>query len=287
MLQIREWSRVDDALHGEFSALTNRLRDLIYRIAPGLLRLSPAADDAWLWALLDEAATPAAQRQLAEWMVAQLLRTYRVRRLTAADVVAVLREPVPYTAPGVVEAVTAHIQMILPRLQLVARQRRHAERELARVLDTLAAQPLADGDQREHADVTIVRSMPGIGTRIAARMLAEASQPLAERAYYILRGLLGVAPITRQSGKRKQVLMRRGCNARLRQAAYHWARVATQRDDASRAYYRALRLRGQTHGCALRSVANRLLRILCALLRHGQLFNPEHQRTLVTTPVAL
>jgi transposase/transposase IS116/IS110/IS902 family protein len=287
IIQIREWSRVDDALQVEFSELTNRLRDLIYRIAPGLLRLSPAADDAWLWALLDEAATPAAQRQLSEWMVAQLLRTHRVRRVTAAELVAVLREPVPYTAPGVVEAVTAHIQVILPRLQLAARQRRDAARELARMLDTLAAQPPADGDQREHADVTIVRSMPGIGTRIAARMLAEASQPLAERAYYILRGLLGVAPITQQSGKRKQVLMRRGCNARLRQAAYHWARVATQRDDASRAYYRALRLRGQPHGCALRSVANRLLRILCALLRHGQLFNPEHQRTLVSDPVAL
>lgn len=286
-IQIREWSRVDDELQEEFSQLTNRLRDLIYRVAPGLLRLSPAADDAWLWALLQEAPTPAAQRRLSEWMVAQLLRTHRVRRLTAADLVAVLREPVPYSAPGVVEAVTAHVHVILPRLQLVTRQRRQAERELERVLDTLAAQPATDGDQREHADVTIVRSMPGIGTRIAARMLAEASQPLAERAYYTLRGLFGVAPITRQSGKRKQVLMRRGCNQRLRGAAYHWARVATQRDDASRAYYRALRLRGHTHGCALRSVANRLLRILCALLRHGQVFNPEHQPTFVAEPVTL
>ena len=287
IIQIREWSRVDDELQEEFSQLTNRLRDLIYRVAPGLLRLSPAADDAWLWALLQEAPTPAAQRRLSEWMVAQLLRTHRVRRLSAADLVAVLREPVPYSAPGVVEAVTAHVDVILPRLQLVTRQRRQAQRELERVLDTLAAQPATDGDQREHADVTIVRSMPGIGTRIAARMLAEASQPLAERAYYTLRGLFGVAPITRQSGKRKQVLMRRGCNQRLREAAYHWARVATQRDDASRAYYRALRLRGQTHGCALRTVANRLLRILCALLRHGQVFNPEHQRTFVAEPVTL
>jgi hypothetical protein len=287
IIQIREWSRVDDELQEEFSQLTNRLRDLIYRIAPGLLRLSPAADDAWLWALLEEAPTPAHQRRLAEWMVAQLLRTHRVRRLTAAELVAVLREPVPYSAPGVLEAVTAHVQVILPRVQLVARQRRQAQRELARVLDMLGAPAATDGDQREHADVTIVRSMPGIGTRIAARMLAEASQPLADRAYYILRGLLGVAPITRQSGKRKQVLMRRGCNQRLRHAAYHWARVATQHDDASRAYDRALRLRGHTHGRALRSVANRLLRILCALLRHGQLFHPDHHRTLFTQPITL
>jgi transposase len=271
----------------ELSQLTNRLRDLIYRIAPALLRLCPAADDAWLWTLLTEAPTPTAQRQLPEWIIGQLLRTHRIRRLTATDVCAALREPAPYTAPGVVTAVVAHIQLLLPRLELVARQRRQAERELARLLDALAAQEPTDGDQREHADVAIVRSMPGIGTRIAARMLAEASQPLASRAYHTLRGVLGVAPITRQSGKRRLVLMRRGCSHRLRDAAYHWARVATQGDAASRTYYRALRLRGHSHGRALRSVADRLLRILCALLRHDQLFDPTHHRTLSLEPVTL
>lgn len=287
VIQIREWSRVDEELQVELSELTNRLRDLIYRMAPGLLRLCPAADDGWLWKLLEEAPTPAAQRQLPEWMVAQLLHTQRVRRLSASDVVAVLREPAPYTAPGVVDAVAAHVQLILPRLALVTGQRRTAGRELERLLTALSTEPPTDGDQREHADVTIVRSRPGIGTRIAARMLAEASQPLATRAYYTLRGLLGVAPVTRQSGKRRLVLMRRGCNHRLREAAYHWARVATQRDDPSRAYYRALRLRGHSHGRALRSVADRLLRILCALLRHGQLFNPMHHRTLPLDPATL
>lgn len=123
-----------------------------------------------------------------------MLRTHHLRRLTATEVVAALREPAPYTAPGVVDAVVAHVQLILPRLDLVARQRRTAARELTRLLDALAAQEPREAHQREHADVAIVRSMPGIGTRIAARMLAEASQPLAARAYYTLRGLLGVAP---------------------------------------------------------------------------------------------
>ena len=54
---------------------------------------------------------------------------------------------------------------------------------------------------------------------------------------------------------------------RLRDAAYHWARVAAQRDSASRATYQALRRRGRGHARSLRSVADRLLKIACAMLR--------------------
>jgi transposase len=287
VIQIRETSRADEDLQVELAQLTNRLRDLVYRMAPRLLTLSPAADDAWLWSLLDMAPTPAAQRRLSESRLGQLLRTHRIRRFTAADLCAVLQEPPIYTAPGVIDAVAAHIQWLLPRLVLLARQRRDAERHLTGLLDTLAAQEPTPGDQREHADAAIVRSMPGIGTRLAARMLGDASQPLADRAYHTLRALLGVAPVTRQSGKRCVVVMRRGCAHRLREAAYHWARVATQQDDAMRAYYTALRTRGHSHGRALRSVGDRLLRVLCALLKHGQLYNPHHQRTLRLAPVTL
>ena len=54
---------------------------------------------------------------------------------------------------------------------------------------------------------------------------------------------------------------------RLRDAAYHWARVAAQRDPASRAKCQALRSRGHGHARSLRSVADRLLNIACAMLR--------------------
>lgn len=69
IIHIREWSRVDEDLQGELSQLTNRLRDLIYRIAPALLRLCPAADDVWFWKLLEEAPTPKTQCRLPEWIV--------------------------------------------------------------------------------------------------------------------------------------------------------------------------------------------------------------------------
>jgi transposase len=280
VIQLREWARLDDELGVELGRLTNQLRDLVYRATPGLLTLCPAADEPWFWGLLREAPTPTAQRRLTLRRVERLLRDHRIRRLQAPQVREVLQAPVVYTAPGVVEAVAAHVALLLPRLELVATQRRAAARELERLLDVLAAEPV--GDQREHADVAIVRSMPGVGTRVAARMLAEASQPLADRAYHVLRVWAGVAPVTKQSGRRRRptVGMRYACNRRLREATYHWARTGAQQDAATRAYYAHLRARGHSHGRALRSVADRLLRILVTLLSRGELFDPLHGQRL-------
>lgn len=275
IIQLREWSRIDEDLGVELTRLTNQVRDLVYRSAPGLLALSPAADDPWLWALLRQAPTPATQRRLSERRLDRLLRDHRIRRLTATEVREVLQQPAVFTAPGVVDAVAAHLQVLLPRVELIAAQRRDATRQLERWLEALETERPA-GDQREHSDIAIVRSMPGIGTRVAARMLAEASQPLVDRAYHALRAVMGVAPVTKQSGRRRTVSMRYACNARLRNAGYHWARTSAQHDSGSRAYYASLRARGHSHGRALRSVADRLLRILMTLLSRGQIFDPNH-----------
>lgn len=283
VIQLREWSRVDEELGTEVTRLTNQLRDLVYRITPGLLSLCAGADEPWLWTLVGLAPTPAQQRRLSVPRLDRLLRDHQVRRLTGAELRAVLQGASVYTAPGVVEAVTAHYRLLLPRLELIAQQRRDCTRELERRLAALEAQDSAPGDQREHQDVTILRSMPGVGVRVAARMLAEASQPLVDRAYHTLRAVMGLAPITKQSGRYRAVSMRYACNWRLRDAAYHWARVGMQRDPKSRAYYASLRARGHTHGRALRSVADRFLRLLFTLLEHGQLFNPDHGEQPVAT----
>ena len=56
-------------------------------------------------------------------------------------------------------------------------------------------------------------------------------------------------------------------------AVYHWARVAVQNDRTARAKYEALRARGHGYARALRSVADRLLNVACAMLRDGTLFD--------------
>ena len=74
------------------------------------------------------------------------------------------------------------------------------------------------------------------------------------------------------------VLHLRSLVARLRQALFHWARVAIVHDPKSRSRYEALRARGHSYGRALRGVADRLLGVACALLRQQVLFDPDHAK---------
>ena len=70
----------------------------------------------------------------------------------------------------------------------------------------------------------------------------------------------------------------------LRDVVYHWANTAMQNDPVSEAKYRALRDRGHGHHRALRTVADRLLYVACAMLRDGTVFDPHHARAWCGSP---
>ena len=283
IIQLRELSRVDGDLMREAIQLANRLRELLHRFFPQVLELSTAADEPWLWALLEVVPTPAAAHRVRGSRVEKLLRAHRIRRVTADTVLTTLRTPALAVAPGVVDAAREHIALLLPRLRLVHAQRQHCAQRIEALLQQMQVAADAEPEQREHRDVEILRSLPGVGRLVTATVLAEASAALTERDYHSLRAHAGLAPITKQSGKRLTVHMRYACNQRLRNALYHWARVAVISDAASRTYYATLRQRGHTHGRALRSVADRLLRILIALLNTGSLYDPHHPRRVRPT----
>jgi transposase len=207
---------------------------------------------------------------------------HRIRRLSAQDIVAALRAPALQVAPGVVEAATEHIALLLPRLRLVRAQRQRCGARLEALLDELAAAPDDDHKQREHRDVEILRSLPGVGRVVAATVLAEASEALAERDYHALRAHAGIAPITKQSGKHRVVQMRYACNGRLRNALYHWARIAAICDPPSQTYYLALRRRGRSYARALRALGDWLLRVLIAMLNSGTIYDLSKARAALT-----
>jgi transposase len=276
IIQLRELSRMLEELQVDEGRLANRLREQLYRVHAAWLTLSPAADEPWLWTVLRETPHPDAWPQLPRRRVTPALRAHRIRRLTADDVVTALRQPRLTVAPGVTDAVAIRIAALIPQLVVVHEQRTTAARQIDRLLEQLAARDVTDGEPREHRDVEILRSLPGVGRMVTATMLTEAAGPVADRDYLTLRTYAGTAPVTKRSGKRAFfVHMRYACKQRLRQALYHWSRTSIQRDTAARAYYEALRARGHSHARALRSVADRWLRILVAMLRTGTLYDPS------------
>jgi transposase len=262
---LRDLSRAEETLLEDFRRSANRLGDQLHRFYPQMLQLCSAADESWLWDLIDLAPTPAHAALLSAEQVQRVLKVHRLRRVTAQEVLACLQTPALPVAPGAAQAAQAHCAFLLPCLRVLAEQLQACSQQVSALLSTLAGAP---GEGEGPSDVAIVLSLPGVGRKITAWLFAEASQPLAERDYQVLRTHGGVAPVTRQSGKRRVVVMRRGCDPRLRHALYHMARVAMQRDAHFKSVYAALRAKGQRHGQALRNLADRLLRILMAMLRH-------------------
>ena len=274
-LLLRELSRAEETLLEECRRSANRLRDQLHRFYPQMLQLCSAADAPWLWDLLDLAPTPAHAALLSAEQVQRVLKAHRLRRITAPEALACLQAPALPVAPGATEAAQAHCGFLLPCLRVLAEQLRACGQQVDALLRTMADEP---GAGERPSDVAIVLSLPGVGRKITAWLLAEAAQPLAARDYQVLRTHSGVAPVTKQSGKRRLVVMRRGGNPRLRHALYHMARVAMQRDTHFSSVYTALRAKGQRHGQALRAISDRLLRILVAMLRNGTCYDASRIR---------
>lgn len=130
--------------------------------------------------------------------------------------IAHLQTPALRLAKGAMEAASEHVLLLLRRFRLTYQQRLEVGRRIETVRDELSTSAGEVGQQLKHRDVQLLLSLPGVGKLVAATMLAEASQLLADRDYHRLRCYAGTAPVTRQSGKRKTVVMRRGCNHRLR-----------------------------------------------------------------------
>jgi transposase len=126
----------------------------------------------------------------------------------------------------------------------------------------------------DHPDAKILRSLPGLGTVLGARVLAEFGD---DRTRYLdaraRRNYAGTSPITKASGTRRVVLARFARNERLFDTCYLWAFASLTASPPARAYYDRQRARGKTHNQALRALANRFVAILHGCLRHGQTYD--------------
>ncbi len=275
IIELREWSRIHEELKQERTRLANRVRDQLWRYYPQAAELTDDVAADWFLDLWGQVPTPAKAARVAEKTLARILQNHRIRRFDAAQAMRILRKQPLWVAPGTVEAATAHIRTSAARLRLINRQIKDAERRLDELCEAIEAS--APGQICEQHDVAILRSLPGLGRINIAALLAEACEPLRRRDYQVLRVLSGAAPVTRRSGKSHIVVRRHACNSRLRNALYHWSRVAIQHDAISRQRYDELRRRGHSRARALRSVGDRLLYVLCTLLERQTLFEPDHQ----------
>src|SRR5699024_3840347 len=95
-----------------------------------------------------------------------------------------------------------------------------------------------------------------------------------------LAAYAGIAPVTRRSGTsiRGEFPARSG-NKRLKNALFYSARVASNHDPISKAYYDRKRAEGKRHNAAVICLARRRCNVIIAMLPDGTHYQPP-----TTTP---
>ena len=267
--RLRAATRLREELKSELRANTNRLWDELRGFRPELLTLCSGADEPWLWALIEKAPSPSEGAKLTRAGIGAVLKQHRIRRLTSDDVRAVLRRDVLSLRPVYVESHVARALVLIARLKLAQAQIVKVEKEIR----TAVAERVKSEEKTERRDLTILLSMPGFGSLTVATALGESGDAFERRDYNGLRSFSGAAPVTKQSGGTRYVVMRQVCQPRLRVALHLTALQAIRIDPKFRDLYLRARARGQSVGRALRNIVDRLLFLAVQLLRKNQLYD--------------
>ncbi|HSP36457.1 MAG TPA: IS110 family transposase [Frankiaceae bacterium] len=238
---------------------TNALRSTLREFYPAALSAFDDLAGRDALAVLAKAPTPEKGRALRPTQVTAVLRAAgRQRSLTvrAEQITTALRSEQLTTPPVITDAFGHSVAASVAIITELVRQISRIETELAASFE-------------QHPDAEILRSLPGLGLVLAARVLAEFgddphryADPKARKNY------AGTAPITRASGTRRVVLARHARNRRLADACYQWAFSSLSCSPGARALYDRHRASGDTHHQALRALGNRLVGILHGCLHH-------------------
>ena len=121
----------------------------------------------------------------------------------------------------------------------------------------------------------LYRSVPGVGQLTAAILVAYLPE-LGRWDGSALTSLVGLAPWSRDSGKKRGVRSIRGGRSTVRRALYICAWAVLRVDGELRRFYRRLRERGKPGKVALVAVARKLLLQLNAVARRGTPWVDQH-----------
>lgn len=242
----------------------NLLRSTLREYYPAALIAFDTLASRDMLAVLAAAPTPALGRTLSRAKIAAALRRAGRQRnidTTAQRIHTALRAEHLTIAPQVASAFGHTTAALVAVLTALTNQ-----------IDTIESELNAYFDR--HPDAEILLSQPGLGTILAARVLAEfGDDPTRYNDVKARRNYAATSPITRASGTRHIVLTRVVANKRLRNALTLQAFAALTASPGARTYYDTRRNRGATHYQALRALANRLVGITHGCLRHHQTYN--------------
>lgn len=263
LAQLRVLNGFDTDMAEDQTRVTNRLRDALTSIAPALERaLGNRLQHAGVRDLVAAFPTLTALRAAGPDTVRATVarRSPRIAGKTA-DAVAKALGAQDVTMPAE-KAAGRVIAELAGELDRVFQRRGALAQEIEAVF---LAHPFGE----------ILASLPGIGPRTGARILAEIGDGSGFASGAKLAAYAGLAPVTRQSGTslNAETRSRRG-NHRLKNAMF-LAAFASLRDPASKAFYDRKRAEGKRHNAALICLARRRCDVILAMLRNREPYQPD------------
>lgn len=159
--------------------------------------------------------------------------------------------------------------------QRLAREiKRHLEflRKQLKQLDHDIDQALRGSELWRHKD-QLMDSVPGVGRVLRSSLLAWLPE-LGQLNRVEAGGLVGVAPLNDDSGKRHGARAIAGGRAKLRRVLYMATMGAILHNPLLRTYYQHLRAKGKPHKVALVATMRKLLLILNAIIKTNTPWRP-------------
>lgn len=224
----------------------------------------------------------------------QLAKTDRIDSLTLArfaEAVKPVSRPLPDAAARELSDLIARRTQIVGMLTAEKNRLSHASGLVAKNIRSHIAwlerelkkldKELEDSLRSNHIwqeTVTLLRSVPGIGTTTAITLLAELPE-LGRLNRRQIAALAGVAPFCRDSGTLRGTRRIWGGRAQVRRSLYMAALVATRHNDTIRPFYQRLLSNGKKNKQALTACMRKLLVALNAVLRDRQPWRqsePQH-----------
>ena len=239
----------------------NQLRSALRLYYPAILVAFDELGAADALALLHRAPTPSQGRELSLAKIRSVLVAAGRRKQVderAQRIQHALRSPQLEVPVRVAYAHGQAVRALVRVIKVADEQIAALEAELIESFET-------------HPDAEIIRSLPGLGAILGARVLAEfGDEPTRFADAKARKNYAGTSPITKASGTKRLVLARCVRNSWLADACDRWAFSSLSNSQGARAYYDALRARGHSHHAALRVVANRWVGIFHGCLHHRQ-----------------
>jgi len=265
--QLRVLNGFDVDLAADLTRLTNRLRDSLVSVSPALERaIGSRLHQAGVRDLVAKFPTLTALRAAGRARIATTVKKRSPRlatKVTDAVMAALDAQTVVMPAEVAVGRVVAELAIELDRL--------HSRRDAlaGEIEEVFLAHPFGQ----------VLVTLPGIGPRTGARILAEIGDGSRFANGSKLASYAGLAPVTRQSGIsiRGEHQSRRG-NHRLKNAMF-LAAFASLRSPDSKAFYDRKRNEGKKHNAAVICLARRRCDVILAMLRDGTTYQPVHPST--------